>query len=180
MVRKSVGFKDSYSCPIFPARIITFSTRVQWSWIAAKKHITEVPPRIDIMFSCPAQKRTKETLTFGECPVNEIIRDYIDTQRFSTLLREGLLKLGGLRMKSYIDNIIRDFSLGEPQRTQITAKDGTKYQKSRAVVGSPLFGKWYKIPPGFKNIKEAGYQIIDMPPEELLKIENIYCLDTKK
>ena len=172
-----MGFKDHLSCPLFPIETLEFSTRVQWSWVAAKKHVTEVRPRIHVTFKCPSQIRTKDTPQFGECPVNDIIREYVETQRFRSLLRENLLRLGGSRMTPYIDTIIRGFSLEEPERTQITDKNGTKYIKSRAVVSSPLFGKWHKIPPGFRNLTEAGdlAQVVDSPPEKLLKEEKFYC-----
>lgn len=173
-----MSFKDSYSCPIFPQATLTFSIRVRWSWIVAGKHITETLPNIEIMFKCPAQKITSDELPLGKCPVNEIKCDYINTQRFRNLLRTSLVKLGGPRMMPYIDMIVRgSLSLEEPEIKQITDKDGTKYQKSRASAGSPLFGKWYKKPPGYRNVTEAGSlaELVDSPPKELLQKENIYC-----
>jgi len=82
-------------------------------------------------------------------------------------------------MLPYIEMIVgNDFSLKEQERSQITDKDGTKYRKSKARVGSPLFGKWLKIPLGFKNFTEAGdrAEIVDSPPNRLLEVQNIYCI----
>jgi len=82
-------------------------------------------------------------------------------------------------MLPYIETIVRnDFFLKDQERSQITDKDGTKYRKSKARVGSPLFGKWLKIPPGFKNYTEASdrAEIVDSPPNGLLESQNIYCI----
>lgn len=174
-----MGFKDRYPCLIFPKEIVTFSTGVRWEWIATKKHVTTAPPQIKIMFKCPAQKVTSNDQPLGNCQVDEVKKNYVDTRRFRDLLRKNLLELGGPRMLPYIETIVgNDFPLKEQERSQITDKDGTKYRKSKARMGSPLFGKWLKIPPGFKNFTEAGdcAEIVDSPPNRLLEIQNIYCI----
>lgn len=173
-------FKDFYPCPIFPDETVEFTTRIQWFFVAAKKHITPVEPIIHVRFKCPVEKVTREELPFIRCQTTEVIQSYIRSLKFRDLLKETLLRLGGQAWLGYIERFVRApiFSLRETQKTRITAPDGTIYIKSNARVGSPLYGKWHKIPPGFKNLSQAGERatIVKSPPENLIKPEeHTYC-----
>jgi len=170
-------FKDFYSCPIFPDVTLEFTTKIQWSLIVAKKHVTLREPIIHVRFEGPMQKVEHEKLHIRKCPTSEVRQSYVDSQKFRDSLRNVLLRLGGPAWLEYIESFVRSpLSVRETERTQVTAPDGTTYVKSKARIGSPLYGKWYKIPPGFKNISQAGKlaTVIDSPPEE--PKEYVYCL----
>jgi len=170
-------FKDFYSCPIFPDVTLELTTKIQWSLIAAKKHVTLKEPIIHVKFECPVQKVEPEKLPIRKCPTSEAIQSYVGSQRFQDSLRNVLLRLGGSAWLDYIESFVRNpLLVRETKRSQVTAPDGTTYVKSKARIGSPLDGKWYKIPPGFKNISQAGKlaTVIDSPPEE--PKEYTYCL----
>jgi len=158
---------------------LEFTTKIQWSFIAAKKHLTPTEPIIHVRFECPMQKVTHEKLLMRRCPVSEVRQSYVDSQAFRNSLRNGLLALGGSAWLGHIERLVIGLFLQkESERTRITASDGTIYVKSNARMGSPLYGKWHKIPPGFRNISEAGNlaTVVESPPEDLIKEEHMYCL----
>jgi hypothetical protein len=174
----SKTFKSNCSCPFFPDVTLEFSTKIQWSLVVAKKHITPTEPIIHMKFECVMQKENHRKLPIRKCPVNEIKENYVKSYEFRELLRNALFSLGGTAWLEYIELIVHaPFSLTETDRSQVTAPDGTKYIKSDARFGSPLYGKWHKIPPGFRNLSEAGNlaTVVDSPPKEWVRIEHVYC-----
>lgn len=172
--------KGFYSCPVFPNVTLEFTTKIQWSLIAAKKHVTLREPIIHVRFECPVQKVAHEKLPIRKCRMSEIRQSYVDSQRFRDSLRNVLFRLGGPIWLEFIERFVRSpLSVSETKRMRITAPDGTTYIKSKARIGSPLYSKWYKIPPGFKNISQAGNlaTVVESPPEDLIKTkEYTYCL----
>ena len=173
-------FKDFYSCPIFADVTLEFTTKIQWSFIVAKKHVAVREPIIHVRFECPEQKVAHEKLPIRKCQMSEVRQSYINSQKFRDSLRNILLRLGGPTWSEYVERLVRTPpSVRETKRTRITAPDGTTYVKSKARIGSPLYGRWHKIPPGFKNISQAGKlaSVVESPPEDLTKSkEYTYCL----
>jgi hypothetical protein len=167
-------FTLGVKCPIFPKETIQLRTNIIWRGVASKKHVTISNPRIRTRIICNHQMEKEKTIPFGYCPRTKILNQLINTRFFRRIIISKLAEMGV--PFEFIKKYISKMSISEPQTRRVTDKNGTKYVKSRAKSG-PLENKWYKIPPGFKNITEAGdkVEILDSPPAHLLKRTITYC-----